>query len=130
MSDEPTMTVDRVDEDSFEWQIFLGKDKGTPTVYLLYADEVVLPHYNWQIVLTKYDGIEAAEADKLTPVLQEELFSTYVYVDGEERLEELMAEMIECLEGSVINCPVEMAHRYGGMIRGLPVKSAPKWDAH
>jgi hypothetical protein len=125
MSDDTTRySLDRIS--NYEWVIFDKTKMGTPIVYMLY----IVPLsgiYNYQLVLSSYDAIEAANTTWVT--FGPELYSTFFY-SVPEGIETLVNSVLYLLVNSEIDNPIELAHVFGGTVLSCNIRQAAHQDTH
>jgi hypothetical protein len=126
MQDSPRFIIDLVAD--LEWQIFDVEAQGTPTVYLMYVIPVACPPFNYQLILTVFDG--AAAAETTVPELHDELWSVHFYSGSgpEQFMDEVFDVMFNYLED--IAHPLEFALAFGGLVKNKRVVSARMSDTH
>jgi hypothetical protein len=123
---DPRFIVDETGEN--EWQIYDAEVQGSPTVYMLYVLPVVRPPFNYQIILTVYDGATAAFTTM--PELQAELWSVHFY--SRRGIVLMMEDVFDVLLNNVvdINNPLELGFAFGGLVKNNRVVSAKMHDTH
>jgi hypothetical protein len=122
---QPRYIIDRVGDE--DWQIFDTRVQGTPTIYLLYVAKVESVLANYQLILTVYDGAEAAFAT--CPELQTELYSMHFY--SSTGVDELVDQVFDVLNSVTdIDYPLELAIAFGGFVKSKNVVSAKMKEAH
>lgn len=126
MSDGPRFIIDETGD--LEWQLFDTEVQGTPTVYMMYVVETVRPPFNYQIILTVYDGATAAYTTM--PTLEEELWSVHFY--SRTGVVPFLDDVFDVLLNNVVdvNNPLELALAFGGLVKNKRVVSARMHDTH
>jgi len=102
-----------------DWYIFDTNIRNLPVVYYLYFSHVRNGYYNYQVVLTRYDGIQAAFDEY--PVFEKELFSTFLYVEP-SLLNVVASSMLFLLQSMSIENPEPLCLYFGGMTNSNVVK--------
>jgi len=126
MKEQTRYTVDCIGP--LDWQIFDHKLGQSPTVFLLYAVPIQTAYLNCQIVLTVFDGVEALNNGR--PTLEHELWSTRLYVESEEQIGYVLADICDTLDEMEISDPIELAYLYGGSVGSEPIVCPVRSDTH
>jgi hypothetical protein len=111
-------SLDRVGES--EWVLFDEMKRGTPQAYLLFVVPVKNRAFNYQLVLTAYDAVEAGNSP--IPVFTEEIYSVFFF-SVPEGVEPLVMNVFYALQGMDIDEPLELAYHMGGTIHSEGVKA-------
>lgn len=111
--EEPSYTADQIDER--DWVINAG-----PSLlpqYLMYCDPVHgSPLHNYQLLIARCSH----DASRIRPfvIFEQELYSVMLYTTD---LEDLAEQILDVLQSSLIDNPVELAMAFGGTVRGQSV---------
>lgn len=104
-----------------EWSIFDPEVRNDPIVHFMYVFKVAHPHFNYQLVLTAYDGVQASLlGHRVFPI---ELYSTFFYC-VDHQLEEFLNSILHSVQSTTIENPIELAYYFGGHVLSSPVRVA------
>jgi hypothetical protein len=111
-------SLDRVGE--LEWVLFDREKAGTPKTYALFLVPLPKGIFNYQLILTTYDAVEASST--LMPTFTEEIYSMFFY-SIEEGVEPLVMNLFYSLQSMDIDNPLELVYFLGGTVRSKATKA-------
>jgi hypothetical protein len=111
-------SIDRIGE--LEWVLFDREKAGTPKSYALFLVPLEKGVFNYQLILTTYDAIEAATSS--IPVFTEEIYSMFFYSIA-EGVEPLILNLFYALQAMDIDNPQELVYFLGGTVRSKSMKA-------